>query len=282
MRLITDKNKKFKNSLLKVGDGKFLNKFERENEVVRIDNDIICKDDIITDIYGNTINSDDESIHEKVILAPRNTDVFELNNEVLQRMIGESKEYLGIDNSDEENSISSVLPTEFLNSLTPNGLPTYKLTLKIGSIVILLRNINIDGGLCNGTRLKVIKMNEFSLCGKIITGNCAGKIVILPRITLSPSNEEIPFNMTRKQFPVILGFALTINKSQGQSFKKVGIYLPSSVFSHGQFYVAVSRVNAKQNLKIYLNKNSKTERKNETKNESEIYTKNLVYTEVLN
>jgi hypothetical protein len=42
---------------------------------------------------------------------------------------------------------------EFLNTLTPNDLPPYVLKLKIGCLVILLRNIDPANGLCNGTRL---------------------------------------------------------------------------------------------------------------------------------
>ena len=53
---------------------------------------------------------------------------------------------------------SEVLPTEFIISLTPNGLPPYKLQLKIVAIVILLRNIKLNDWLCNGTRLKIEKI----------------------------------------------------------------------------------------------------------------------------
>ena len=64
-------------------------------------------------------------------------------------------------------------------------------------------------------------------------GDHAGKIVFIPRITLEPSSENLPIDLTHCQFPVYLAFVMTINKAQGQSIINIGIDLPTAVFSHG-------------------------------------------------
>lgn len=58
--------------------------------------------------------------------------------------------------------------------------------------------------------------------------------------------------LQRTQIPVRLAFAMTINKSQGQTFDVVGAYFRKPAFTHGQVYVAFSRVRSKQNLIVQV------------------------------
>ena len=86
----------------------------------------------------------------------------------------------------------------------------------------------------------------------------------------------MPFNLCRLQFPVKLAYAITINKAQGQTFERVGAFLKTPVFTHGQLYVACSRVRSVDNLfiQIVCNESQGTVG-------SETITDNIVFPEVL-
>jgi ATP-dependent DNA helicase PIF1 len=156
------------------------------------------------------------------------------------------------------------------------------LKLKIGCPVILLRNIDPAGGLCNGTRLVIRGFQRNTIDAEIMVGDHAGKRIFLPRIPICPSDDEMfPFKFKRKQFPIRLSFAMTINKAQGQTIPNVGVYLPEPVFSHGQLYVALSRATARSNIKILaIPPSDKKDAERKTRINGK-YTKNIVYKEVL-
>ena len=99
------------------------------------------------------------------------------------------------------------------------------------------------------------------------------QIEVIPRIQLSTLENEYPFILTRKQFPVKLSFAMTINKSQGQSLENVGIDLRNPTFTHGQLYVALSRSTNLKGIHVLQQPNS------DNTNYSRI--ENIIYPELL-
>ncbi|WVZ97143.1 hypothetical protein U9M48_042698 [Paspalum notatum var. saurae] len=175
--------------------------------------------------------TDPDYITSRAILSTRNDCVDRINMRMIHRFRGEEMVYHSFDRADDDPH--NYYPPEFLNSLTPNGLPPHVLRLKINCPIILLRNIDPANELCNGTRL-------------------------------------IVWGFKRKQFSIRLSFAMTINKAQGQTIPHVGVYLPESVFSHGQLYVALSRATARSNIKVLAapdnrDKKNKKSRQDKTK-----------------
>lgn len=132
------------------------------------------------------------------------------------------------------------------------GVPPHKLELKVGVPVLLMRNLDAPR-LCNGTRLQISELGRNIVRATILTGAAKGESVLIPRIPIIPHN--LPFQFKRLQFPLKLAFAMTINKSQGQTLKVAGIHLGTPCFSHGQLYVACSRVSSARNLYVLAENN---------------------------
>jgi len=236
-------------------------------------------EDLIHEIYSDlshiTSSTSENTVcqyfSKRVILAARNIDVDAINNSVLQILHGDVKTYSSADSAFNDAGIANdAIPNEYLYTLTVPGMPLHETALKINCPIILLRNLNPHEGLCNGTRLVVTAMAERVIEAQILTGTHAGKRAFIPRISLDTSiSTGLGFILRRRQLPIRLGFGMSINKSQGQSLDRVGIYLNNPIFAHGQLYVALSRCTDPENLRILLSPNSNRR------------TANIVYQEII-
>ena len=194
-----------------------------------------------------------ELFAERAILASHNTSVAELNSDILQIMGGDPQTFVSVDRAEQGADDEAFhMDDEYLHTLEASGIPPARLTLKIGAPVILMRNMNPAKGFCNGTRCIVKRMHSRALEIEIAAGEFQGRCTTLPRILCNSKTSDFGFILTRRQFPVQLCFAISINKSQGQSLPEVGLDLRNSVFSHGQLYVALSRVTNVSKLHVLL------------------------------
>jgi hypothetical protein len=262
---------------LDIGHGKHTD----EASNISLPDQFKCRENIasslIDTIYPdiNTPHHPNQYFSERIILSSMNKDVNVLNKTVLDRFPGPIQTFYSADFIPPSEQIGEGdpmlnYPVEHLNEINGSTLPLAKLELKAGCPVMILKNLDPSHGVCNGSRGILTRYRNRVLEVRLITGQYAGETIFIPRVPNQPSDEENSFKFTRKQFPIRLCFAMTINKSQGQSVKHVGLDLSSSVFTHGQFYVAVSRVTSVSNIKAIWNEQ-----------QQEAITKNIVYTEVL-
>ncbi|XP_065679007.1 ATP-dependent DNA helicase pif1-like [Hydra vulgaris] len=188
---------------------------------------IIRENDFIVDkIFGDAEQND---YSQPVILTPTNVDSLSINEEVLECLPGEVKIYVSGDQIETDNlNERNNFPVEFLNSLTPSGMPRHCLKYKTGCVIMLLRNLDLKAGLCNGTRIIVCALLNNYIDAEVLTGVSGGKRVFIPRIQLAPSDSNLLFVLKRRQFLVRLAYSITINKTQGQTFdRSLGFSLPN-------------------------------------------------------
>ncbi|XP_042757711.1 uncharacterized protein LOC122197560 [Lactuca sativa] len=250
--------------ILDIGEGK-VGGLNDGKAIIDIPTDLLIVDSVdpigslIGFVYPSIVENTKNSIYfqERAILASKNEVVQEINERLLKLFPGDPQEYLSSDSLSYVDFVhdevdETLYSPDVLNGLRHLGMPIHKLVLKVVVPVMLLRNIDQKCELCNGTRLQVIALGKRVIEAEIISGSNIGNRTFIPRMFLTPSDKRIPFIFQRRQFPLAVCFAMTINKSQGQSLSRVGLFLRQPVFTHGQLYVALSRVKSKARLKILI------------------------------
>uniref|UniRef100_A0A0R0L7T8 ATP-dependent DNA helicase n=1 Tax=Glycine max TaxID=3847 RepID=A0A0R0L7T8_SOYBN len=217
--------KQFFDWLLDIGDGKLREPNDGYVEI-SIPNEFLIKhfNDPTQTTYPNLLQnySNGDFLHKRVVLASTKDVVDSINDYVMSLIPIEEKENCSVDSVDKSDELLNpafgVLTPEFLNSLKTSRIPNHKLKIKIGTPIILLRNLDQADGLCNGTRLIVTRLGAHVVEAEIITGSNIGHRTYIPRMNMSPSDSPWPFKLIRRQFSFMVSFAMTINKCRNLPF----------------------------------------------------------------
>ncbi|XP_074377294.1 uncharacterized protein LOC141718812 [Apium graveolens] len=131
------------------------------------------------------ICQDPKYLSERAILQPTNQKVAHLNSLIFEKLPGESVSYFSVDSAEDfggtEADLNSAFPIKYLNSINIPGIPTHELSLKVGAVVMLIRNLNQTLRLCNGTRMIVMKCLRFCVECEMIYGSFVGTRHFIPR-----------------------------------------------------------------------------------------------------
>lgn len=273
----TKEEEDFSKYLLQLGEGKIPTVPNKGEFTINVKDCFLLPGQSLQDLVDWVFEDLQQHIHdhqwlyERAILCPTNAEVDAVNKYIASKFPGEEHTVYSVDKVNQEQTHQ--YPVEFLNTLCPSGMPPHRLSLKVGMIIMLLRNFDPINGHCNGSRYILTEIKPHVLVAKLVSGVHTGAQLYIPRIPISPSDNIFPFTMTRKQFPIRPCFAMTVNKSQGQTLSRVGVYSVKDFFSHGQFYVAASRVGNPKQLKILaINAEDNTKRN---------IMNNVVYKEIL-
>ncbi|KAJ8953502.1 hypothetical protein NQ318_023625 [Aromia moschata] len=145
------------------------------------------KEELMTFCLGNL---DFAFISNKAFLSPLNATCHDINDQAIRKLPGVPKTYTSVDSIDVSEQPD--VDVEFLNSLTPSGFPPHRLILKVGAVVVLLRNLIFRQSLCNGTRLLIHVLalnspNNYWLCLSATPNTVLGLCSIRTELISSPS-----------------------------------------------------------------------------------------------
>jgi hypothetical protein len=208
-------------------------------------------------VHPDGFHRDAPSLIDSFVLAATNERVNHWNT-IIQEL-NESPSHIldSVDTlsevDDPYSHIAALLTTEVLNRFSTNEVPPHSLHLKVGDICILLRNLDRSRSLSTNRRVRILSISKYMIRVETV-GTSTPITACIPRITFTAS---LPygrsFKISRKQFPLRLGYGLSINRCQGQTVNRALMDITVSPFSHGHLFVALSRVRLAANMAFFCN-----------------------------
>ena len=198
------------------------------------------------------------NLTQKAILCATNARCDDWNNWVQKRnttsleptTLFSSNEFADLD--DPNGMLNDVINSDTLQYYNKPGVPVHDLKLKVNDICFLMRTLSKKDQLCKNVRVQILKITPYRIEVLVLSKNPIKRII--PRIKFD-INHTIGYTLVRTQFPLQLCYAMTINKSQGQTLPWSIFDVTVPCFTHGQGYVALSRANFFPNTAMFCNTN---------------------------
>jgi hypothetical protein len=212
----------------------------------------------VAEIYTREVlEGDPMQLLNRVILAPINSIVDRVNRRVTAMMPSDrpTRTYLSVntpDAYDVYDPTSAILATDNLQSIESANMPPHALTLRIGTPVMCMQNLDVANGICNGTTMIVEQLCANIVWVKVKTRFGLRSHPIAPTRFIYSSNG---FKFTRTQLPIRVAFAVTINRAQGATYDYVALHATYPIWAHGMLFVAVTRVTSPEGLTILCDPN---------------------------
>jgi DNA helicase Pif1-like protein len=138
-----------------------------------------------------------------------------------------------------DSYIPSANERDLLSMLHEPGVPPHQLSLKVGSIASIMRNLCIERGLVKNARVRITALLRNVVRVELLqTSNLSStsdeNVYLFPRINFEFKPRRANWTVQRRQFPLRLAYASTLNSCQGLTLDRVVLDLTRPVFAHGQ------------------------------------------------
>ena len=273
----------FEQWLLDIGNGTVAPSVKVGNDtLIPLPQYMVCASpyEVRNRVYTNFLAhyTDKQWLKERCILGLKNDLIQQRNNEMVDMLPGDLFESFSIDScinsADNYHFDSSVL-----NQQEPSGLPPHHIKLKKNACVILIRSLIPKKGFCNGKRCLVKDMRNNLLVLSPLDSN--GPDILVPRLPMVCSDSKLGIPFTRRQYPILLSYNMTVNRCQGQTLKVTGLELPRDVFTHGQVYTSFSRGGEPSELHVFADQTQFNALPIGLLENGTTYIKNVVWPELL-